>query len=150
MSSVELSSCCSCFVFRQWFALKWVKFSAILYSLPKQLNLIPRSSRLTVQFPVNFPARLMWSLQYRKILPNLVDSSWLWWIMHGILANQKQRNILHEYQLTYWNSPLHALQLKEFFIYQYLVTFHWTKFFLNLHRGNYNHGKINTVKGSMI
>ena len=99
MSSVQLSSCCSCFVFRQWFALKWVKFSAILYSLPKQLNLIPRSSRSTVQFPVNFPARLMWSLQYRKILPNLVDSSWLWWIMHGILANQKQRNILHEYYL---------------------------------------------------
>ena len=26
-----------------------VKYSAVLYSLPKQVNLVPRSSRLTVQ-----------------------------------------------------------------------------------------------------
>ena len=30
--------------------MKQVKCSAILYSLPKQLNLVPRSSRLTVQY----------------------------------------------------------------------------------------------------
>ena len=32
---------------------------------------------------------------YRKILPNLVDNSWLWWIMLGILANRKRRNTLN-------------------------------------------------------
>ena len=26
---------------------------------------------------------------YHKIFPNLVNSSWLWWIMRGILADQK-------------------------------------------------------------
>ena len=31
-----------------------------------------------------------------KILPNLVDSSWLWWIMGGILGKQKRRYILSE------------------------------------------------------
>ena len=34
--------------------MKQVKCSAILYSLPKQLNLIPRSSQLTVQFSGNY------------------------------------------------------------------------------------------------
>ena len=32
----------------------------------------------------------------RKILPNLVNSSWLWWITSVLLANQKRRNILDE------------------------------------------------------
>ena len=27
-----------------------------------------------------------------SFLPNSVDSSWLWWIMRGILSNQKRRN----------------------------------------------------------
>ena len=31
-----------------------------------------------------------------KILPNMVNSSWLWWITCGIWANQKQGNILNE------------------------------------------------------
>ena len=34
--------------------MKQVKCSAILYSLPKQLNLFPRSSQLTVQFSGNY------------------------------------------------------------------------------------------------
>ena len=33
----------------------------------------------------------------QKRLPNLVDSSWLWWIMCGFLANQRWRNILNEW-----------------------------------------------------
>ena len=37
----------------------------------------------------NFAAILTSSVQYGKILPNLVNSSWLWWIMGVILANQK-------------------------------------------------------------
>ena len=36
------------------------------------------------------------SVQYDKILPNLVNSRWLWWITHVILANQKRRNILNK------------------------------------------------------
>ena len=39
-SSVELSSCCSCYVFRQQFTVKRVKCSAILYSLPNKLQLV--------------------------------------------------------------------------------------------------------------
>ena len=134
--------------------VKRVKCSAILYSLPKQHNLVHRSSRLTVQFSGNrplpssknphfqnearcttFPVKMSficmrmkndfhikgWAstlvlkqrprgksemayyagqltsfLTYLRILPNLIDSSWLWWIMRGILANQKLGNILNE------------------------------------------------------
>ena len=31
-----------------------------------------------------------------KILPNLVISNWLWWIMYVLLANQSQGNIVNE------------------------------------------------------
>ena len=31
-----------------------------------------------------------------KILPNLVISSWLWWLMRVLLANQNRGNILNE------------------------------------------------------
>ena len=31
-----------------------------------------------------------------KILPNLVLSNWLWWVMRVLLANQKRGNILNE------------------------------------------------------
>ena len=40
-------------VFSGHFLMKWVKCLASLYSLPKQLNLVLRSSRFTVQFSVN-------------------------------------------------------------------------------------------------
>ena len=82
------------FIYRQVEEIKGC--SAILYSLPKQLNLLSRSSRLTVQFSGNYAAHLTSLFTYRKILPHLVDSSWLWCIMRGILANQKRRNILNE------------------------------------------------------
>jgi len=101
MSSVEFSSRASCYVFSQEFAyfflVKRVKCSVIflLYSVPKQLNLVPRSSRLTVQQSGNLPALLTSFFTHRKILPNLVDKSWLWWIMRGILASQKRRNIMN-------------------------------------------------------
>ena len=52
MSPFELSSCCSCHVFSYYFAqfllLKRVKCPPFLFPQPKQLNLVPRSSRLTV------------------------------------------------------------------------------------------------------
>ena len=32
----------------------------------------------------------------QRFFPNLVNSSWLWWIMHVDLTNQKQGNIFNE------------------------------------------------------
>ena len=37
------------------------------------------------------------SLVKHNILPNLVVSNWLWWIMHELLANQNWGNILNEW-----------------------------------------------------
>ena len=85
MLSAELHFCC-------FFLANRVKCSAILYSLPKQLNLIPRSFRLTDQFSGNYAVEVTSFFKYRKPLPNLVNSSWLWWIIREILANQKRRN----------------------------------------------------------
>ena len=56
----------------------------------------PRSSQLTVQFSGNYAPQLTSFFTYHKILSNFVDSSWLWWIMYGILANQKWRHTLNE------------------------------------------------------
>ena len=54
MLPVELTSRCSCYVFRQYLAVKRVQCppdgSAILFKQPKQLNLIPRFPRSTVQY----------------------------------------------------------------------------------------------------
>ena len=33
---------------------------------------------------------------WRRFFPNLVNSSWLWWIMRVVLTNQKLGNILNE------------------------------------------------------
>ena len=60
MSPSELSSCCFCYVFSYYFSqfqlqfllLKRVKCRRFLFSQPKQLNLVPRSSRLMVHSPV--------------------------------------------------------------------------------------------------
>ena len=45
----------------------------------------------------NWAALLTSSVHYGKMLSNLVGNSWLWWIMRGILASQKQRNIILEW-----------------------------------------------------
>ena len=60
-------------------------------------------SRFSVNSSIicNFSALLTSLVQYGKILPNLVNSSWLWWIMHVILANQKPRNTLNNDYLTF-------------------------------------------------
>ena len=60
MSPSELSSCCFCYVFSHYFAqfqlqfllLKRVKRLPFQFSQRKQLNLVPRSSRLTAHLPV--------------------------------------------------------------------------------------------------
>ena len=57
------------------------------------VNSTSSPSRLTVQFSGNYAVELMSFFAYRKLLPNLINSSWLWWIIRGILANQRRRNI---------------------------------------------------------
>ena len=86
MLSIELSSCCLFCVFSQRFAyfflVNWVKKLHHFVSL-KKLNLVLRFS--VNGFDINNLAILLhdWWLslvQNHKILPNLVNSSWLWWI----------------------------------------------------------------------
>ena len=45
------------------------------------------------------------------VLSNLVNSSWLWWIMRVVLTNQKRGNILNEYKKLYYtlNHPIRDL-----------------------------------------
>ena len=90
-----LSSCCSCYIFSEWFAyffpMKQVKHSSILYSPPKTTQPCPKA------FSVNHS--IIWQFccmtdAISSHIPKFFYSSWLWWIVHGILANQKQRNIL--------------------------------------------------------
>ena len=63
-------------------------------SQPKQLNLVPRSSRLSVPWPAKTLHFWRHFLVKVKFLPNLVISNWLWWIKRVLLANQNRRNIL--------------------------------------------------------
>ena len=43
------------------------------------------------------------SMRYRKRLPNFVNASWLWKIIHCICVIQRERNILNEYSfLAIW------------------------------------------------
>ena len=74
---------------------KW-NVSPFLLTAETAFNLVLRSSWIFVQLPGNYAAQLMSFFTYWKILPNLFDSSWLQWIVHGILANQTWRNILSE------------------------------------------------------
>ena len=82
-SPSELSSCCFCHVFSQYFAqfqlwfllLKRVKCPPFQF----QLNLIPRSSRLMVHEPVEGCIfDVISSLNTKIILPGLIISDWLW------------------------------------------------------------------------
>ena len=40
--------------------------------------------------------RASWYVMVFSVVVNLVNSSWLWWIMRVLLANQKGRNVLNE------------------------------------------------------
>ena len=68
-----------------------------LFSQPKQLNLVPRSSRLTVPLPARTLHFWRHFLVKHKILSNFVISNWLLWIMRALLANQNRGNILNEW-----------------------------------------------------
>ena len=87
MPPFELSSCCSCYVFSQYFAycfsfpVKRVKCSAIFVLTTKTTQPCTWVFLVNGSIICNFAA----------LFPNLVDNSWLWWIMHVILSNQKQK-----------------------------------------------------------
>ena len=71
--------------------MKQVKHSSILYSTPKTTQPCPKA------FLVNHS--IIWQFCYMtdaisSHIAKFFYSSWLWWIVRGILANQKQGNIL--------------------------------------------------------
>ena len=99
MSPFELSSCCSFHVLPIILpsSYSWNEGNVRHFCFHNQLlNLVPRASRLTV----HLPARKLYFWLHRfinsKILPNLIISGWLWWIMRLLLANQNWGNILNE------------------------------------------------------
>ena len=75
MSAVELSSCCSCYVFRQYFAVKRVKYSATVPPFCFNYQNTPASSPgflgqrfNNLQSGCTFDVILTSSAQYDKIL----------------------------------------------------------------------------------
>ena len=71
--------------------MKQVKHSSILYSTPKTTQPCPKA------FSVNHSIIWQFCCTTDAISSHIAKffySSWLWWIVRGILANQKQRNIL--------------------------------------------------------
>ena len=54
-----------------------------------------RGRKLMSPPPPSLPFKPLAPPQH-KILPNLVISSWLWWLMRVLLANQNRGNILNE------------------------------------------------------
>ena len=91
MSSIEFNSCSSCYVFSQQLACFFHAKRVRMFR--HFVNSTSSPSRLTVQFSGNYAVELTSFFAYRKLLPNLINSSWLWWIIRGILANQRRRNI---------------------------------------------------------
>ena len=83
----------SCYVFSQQFAyfFSWNERNDLQFWIHYQNN--PTSSPGLLDWSLNNLAILLhdWChlFTYHKIFPNLVNSSWLWWIMLGILADQK-------------------------------------------------------------
>ena len=79
------------------FLVKQVKCCSIFVLTTNLTQPCPQVFSVNRSIICNFAALLTSSVQYRKILPSLVDSSWLWWIMRVILSNQKRRNTLNEW-----------------------------------------------------
>ena len=76
--------------------VKRVKCSSYFVLTTKTTQPRPQVFSVNGSIICNFAALLTSSVQYGKILPSLVDSSWLRWIMRVILSNQKCRNTLNE------------------------------------------------------
>ena len=92
------SSPISCCWWNEWNVPPFLFSQATIATITTQ----PRLQVFSVNDSVicNFAAQLTSSVQYSKILSNLVDSSWSWSIMCVILANQGQRYILNEYKIS--------------------------------------------------
>ena len=89
-----------CDVFRQYFVVKQVKcsttFTPFCSNLTKTTQPRPQVFLVTGSITCNQAALLtsFWCCFIMiKFVPNLVNSSWLWWIMCVVLTNQKQGNI---------------------------------------------------------
>ena len=105
MLSVELSSCCSYLAMFLGNILTWNESN-----VPRQFCYFVLTTKTTQPRPQVFSvkgsitcnqAALLTSFSRHqfnmtKLFPKLVNSSWLWWIMHVVLTNQKRRNILNE------------------------------------------------------
>ena len=74
-------------------------------------------------------------LSNHKILPDLVNSSWLWGIMRVLLANQKQRNILNEYIINIFIFTVHRMLHINYYRYiaHFFVTLYMYLTILSLH-----------------
>ena len=74
--------------------------SEFFFSQPKQLNVVSRFSRLKV----HYPARQLhfWRHRFikRTILPDLVISSWLWWINYACAFSQSESGKYFEWIIT--------------------------------------------------
>ena len=100
MSPPELSSCCFCHVFSYYSSCSsysWQEWNVRHFFFTTKTTQ-PRPQVLSVTVP--FKAQVLqvktcnglhfWRhfLVKHKVLPNLVISNWLWWIMRVLLANQ--------------------------------------------------------------
>ena len=66
--------------------------------LGQWFNSLQRAALLTSYWHhcFNMTKHLTSLVSMTKFIPNLVNSSWLWWIMQVVLTRQKQGNILNE------------------------------------------------------
>ena len=86
---------------------KRVKCSTTLYSLPNQLNLVSRSSRLLVWLSGNFAARLTSPSVF--ITENSSKfGRWLWWNITGISFSQSETDDYFEWILRSTTHPFPA------------------------------------------
>ena len=83
----------------------------ILYSPPKQLNLVLKCSLLTVQFSSNYAAQLTSFLTYRKILPNLLRRRQLVMMNYAWDFRQSETEKYFEWMIMYVIYPRQVLAL---------------------------------------
>ena len=101
MSPPELSSCCFCHVFSYYSSCSsysWKEWN-VRHMFPHNQNNSTSSLGLLGNDALTCSGLHFWRhfLVKHKILPNLVISIWLEWIMRVLLANQNWGNILNEW-----------------------------------------------------
>ena len=106
MSSVELSCCCSCLFFQPvaplhyFFLLKQV----IINVPPFCTQPCPQISSVNCSIIWKFCWTMGFISHISQNSSKFDCSSWLWWIMRGILVNQKGRNSYFLKEVT-WTFP---------------------------------------------